>query len=90
LGAVIACVEEERGEKWESFRDRHGDQGRDLVLYFGRRVCGLRLDELARSVGLRKYASVAMAFKRYVSGLSENAAERKRVKRIERLLHIKM
>ena len=90
LEAVIACVEKERGEKWESFRDRHGDRGRDLVLYFGRRGCGLKLDELAQRVGLKEYASVAMALKRYEVWMRGQAAERKRVERIARLLNIKM
>ena len=48
LEAVIGCVEQVRKEKWELFRDRHGDRGRDLVLYLGRRVSGLTLNELAR------------------------------------------
>ncbi len=39
-------------EPWETFRDRHGDRGRDLVLFLGRRVCGLKLKELAREAGL--------------------------------------
>src|SRR5881394_3727645 len=41
LEAVIAAVERVKGEKWDEFRDRHGDRGRDMVLYLGRRVCGL-------------------------------------------------
>jgi hypothetical protein len=51
LAMMIACVEKERREKWERFRERHGDRGRDLVLNLGRRVCGLKLDGLVRSVG---------------------------------------
>ena len=36
LEAVIAAVEWVKGEKWDEFRDRHGDRGRDLVLHLGR------------------------------------------------------
>ena len=55
LEAVIAAVEWVKGEKWVEFRDRHGDRGRDLVLYLGRRLCGLKLKELAAAVGLPNY-----------------------------------
>jgi hypothetical protein len=43
LAEVIGGVERLKGEPWEAFQDRHGDSGRDLVLYLGRRICGLRL-----------------------------------------------
>ena len=33
LAAVIAGVEKIKGEKWNAFRDRHGDRGREMVLY---------------------------------------------------------
>ena len=55
LAAVIAAVERVKGEKWDEFRDRHGDRGRDLVLYLGRPLCGLKLKELAAAVGLPNY-----------------------------------
>lgn len=55
LEEVISCVECLRREKWEHFRDRHGDRGQDLVLYSGRRVSGLTLNELARGAGMKEY-----------------------------------
>ena len=76
LEQVIACVEEVRGENWEGFRDRHGDRGRDLVLYLGRSVCGLSLSELACGVGAKGYAAVAMAIRRYSLDLRWNGVER--------------
>jgi hypothetical protein len=36
---VVAAVEAVKGEKWESFQNRHGDWGRDAVLYAGMRCC---------------------------------------------------
>jgi hypothetical protein len=90
LERVIRCVEQVRGEKWEEFRDRHGDRGRDLVLYLGRSVCGMKLRELAQSVGAKGYASVAMAIRRYAAYLSQNALEQARVKQASALLHVKM
>jgi len=90
LGEIIGCVERVRREKWEQFRDRHGDRGRDLVLYLGRRVSGLTLNELARGVGMKEYATVGMAIKRYAACLEANAAEQKRVTSALRMLNLKM
>ena len=90
LERVIECVEQARGEKWAEFRDRHGDRGRDLVLYLGRSVCGMKLRELARSVGAKGYASVAMALRRYAVHLRQDALEQGRVKQATELLHVKM
>src|SRR6266536_1440523 len=73
LARVIECVEKVKGEKWSEFRDRHGDRGRDMVLYLGQRMCGSKLDELARLVGLKEYSSVAMAVRRYERQLSRDA-----------------
>jgi hypothetical protein len=43
---------------WGWARDRHGDSGRDLVLYLGRPVCGSKLKDLAEVAGLKDYRSV--------------------------------
>jgi hypothetical protein len=48
FAAVVAAVEKVKGRKWAEFRDEHGDSGRDLALYLGRRVCGLKLLELGK------------------------------------------
>ena len=57
LSEVIASVEKVKGERWVEFRDRHGDSGRDLVLYLGRRRCGLKLQELAGAAGMTDYST---------------------------------
>jgi hypothetical protein len=44
-------------------RDKHGDSGRDMVLYLARRVTGLTLPELAKKVGLPAGENVSMAVK---------------------------
>lgn len=36
---------------WTAFRDRYGDWGRDLALYLGRKVAGLKLAELGEAGG---------------------------------------
>jgi len=90
LEAVIGCVEWIWGEKWEEFRDRHGDRGRDLVLYVGRTVCGLKLLELARAAGMQEYATVAMAVKRYAGRLPVDARAQKELRRVLKMLKFKM
>jgi len=60
---VIRVVEEMKGERWETFRDRRGDWGRDVALWLGRRECGMRLRDLAEAAGLGHYGSVWTALR---------------------------
>jgi len=62
--AAIGAVEAIWGEKWEVFRDRYGDLGRDLALYLGRTGCGLRFRELSEAAGI-DYVSAAAAVRRF-------------------------
>jgi len=71
-------------------RERHADRGRDLVLYLGRRLCGLKLRELAEAVGLRNYAVVATNTKRYEQRLPSDSQEQARVKKVSQLLNCEM
>ena len=61
---VVAVVSRLKGEAWESYRDRHGDWGRDLALWLARTQCGLRLRELGELVGGLDYATVSVAMLR--------------------------
>ena len=81
LAAVIAAVERVKGEKWDEFRDRHGDGGRDLVLYLGRRLCGLKLKELGAAVGLPNYSVVATNTKRYEQRLQSDRTEQSQTRK---------
>lgn len=47
---VVAAVERAKGERWEVFRDRKGDAGRDVALWLARHRCGLTLRALAEKV----------------------------------------
>ena len=60
------------------------------MLYLGRRVSGLTLNELARGAGMNEYATVAMAIKRYAACLQDNVTEQRRLKRALKLLKFKM
>jgi hypothetical protein len=85
---VIKCVEKVRGEKWEKFRDRHGDRGRDVVLHLGRRLCGMKLKELADWMGLKNYGSVAMTVQRHELALQQDKTERKLWDQINQMLNV--
>lgn len=65
LVRVIGAVEQLKGEPWAAFRDRYGDWGRDMVLYLGRKQCGMKLKELGEAVGGIDYGSVAAAVHRF-------------------------
>ena len=60
---VIRKVEQEKGEKWETFRDRHGDWGRDLVLWLARRTTGMTLNQIGKHAEGLDYAAVGMALR---------------------------
>jgi len=62
---LLRVVERLKGERWEAFRDRHGDWGRDLAFYLGRRTAGLTLRALAAQAGGMDYSSVAKAVERF-------------------------
>lgn len=61
---VVHALERVRGEAWSDFRDRHGDWGRDLVLYVARRRAGMTLKGLGQAVGGLDYRSVGWAVQR--------------------------
>ena len=60
---VIRKVEKEKGERWEAFRDRHGDWGRDLVFWLARRTTGMTLGQVGKKAGGIDYATVGMALR---------------------------
>jgi putative transposase len=90
LSEVVGSMEEAKGEKWEAFRDRHGDGGRDMVLYLGRQLCGAKLDDLARLAGLKEYGAVAMAIKRFKARLARRKGVPEEWRKVNQMLHVKM
>ena len=83
---AVRVVERIQGEKWIEFRDRHGDVGRDLVLYLGRRVCGMSIRELAQESGL-EYVSAAAAVRRFSERVQNNGKIAKFVQRAAHQLY---
>jgi REP element-mobilizing transposase RayT len=84
LTEVIACVEKLKGEKWEAFRDRYGDWGRDLVLYLGRKDSGLKLRELAEAAGGIDYVSAWAAVERFEQRLAKDASLSNRLRQVRK------
>ena len=76
------------GESWPECRDRHGDSGRDLVLYLSRRMCGLKLQDLAKTSAMTDYSAVSIAVRRLEKWRRRNATERDQFQRLCQLLNV--
>ena len=83
---VRKAVERVKGERWEAFRDRHGDWGRDLALNVARRHASLSLRELGASAGSADYRAVAQAVKRMGARLRMDKSLRQALRQVERHL----
>lgn len=82
--ALVGMVERIKGEEWESFRDRYGDWGRDLVLWAGWRHGGLLLRELGERAGGIDYATVASALRRLEQKARKDSSLRVAMRRMHK------
>ena len=82
---MVNGVEQFKGEKWEMFRDRHGDRGRELALHLARARGGMTLTELAKLAGLKSAAAVAMGLRRYATRLRTDARERAQLAKVTQM-----
>jgi hypothetical protein len=73
---VVTVAEKIKGEKWNRWVERHGDWGRDGVMYYAVRHGRLRLAEVVRQVGM-KYQAAAQGVKRFGQEMADDA-DRKR------------
>ena len=83
---VVACVEEAKGESWETFRDRRADWGRDVALYLGWRHCGRTLPELATAAGGMTAEAVSKAVRRMENRLLQERILAMKVSHLETAL----
>jgi putative transposase len=58
-------VERIKEERWEDFRDRHGDWGRDMALTVARLKCGMTLSSLGTVAGGMHYSAVSQAVRTF-------------------------
>jgi hypothetical protein len=59
---------------WKSVAERHGDLGRDLALYLGRRYAGLSLRLLVGETGIWTCQTAAQAIWRMLSRIEKDPA----------------
>ncbi|MEY2409502.1 MAG: hypothetical protein QOF48_2172 [Verrucomicrobiota bacterium] len=69
---IVQAVAGVKGEPWEKFRDRHGDWGRDAVLWLGRRTGRLPLRKLSELAGGMDYTAAGAAVSRFHRRLSKD------------------
>jgi len=86
--AIVRAVERVKGERWDAFRDRYGDWGRDAALYLARRR-GFPLRDLAVKAGGIDYASAASAVRRVALRQSRDRTLAAFLQRINDELHNK-
>ena len=86
--AVVEAAEKVRGAKWDDWRERHGDWGRDAAMHVAVRHGGMRLAEVVRAVKGIRYQAAAQAVKRFATSLEKDAARRKFVMELQRQLSI--
>jgi hypothetical protein len=66
------------------------DEGRDLVLYMGRRACGMKLVELAVAVGVSDYKAVSIAIRRYERKLLRSKSGRALLNQVCKMSNVEM
>lgn len=77
---IVGIVERLKKMKWEDFRDKRGDEGRDLVLWACRRYSGLTLSDIGKCAGGVDYSAVAVSVARLVRQAKANRKLRKQMK----------
>ena len=90
VSQVIQCVEALKGEPWQTFRDRCGDSGRDLVLYAARKACGLSWVELARATEVGAWAAAAMGARRFEARRKAGGSAAEDYRKVVEMLNVKM
>lgn len=72
FAAVVGVVERIKREGWNQFSNRHGDWGRDLVLFLARHYCGMTLKQLGERAGVMDSWTVSKAILRFQERLKED------------------
>jgi REP element-mobilizing transposase RayT len=80
---AVAIVEGHCQRPWDEFKSRHGDPGREMVLWLARRHAGMTLGQLGARAGGADYAAVAMALRRFESKMEKNGKLRAEMQELE-------
>jgi hypothetical protein len=80
---IVLAVEQVKGEKWEDFSQRHGDWGRDVALWLGRRRGRYTLSQLGQLAGGLDYAAVGQAISRFGKRVQTVTELRRSVSKLE-------
>ncbi len=80
VAEVVSIVERKRGEAWAAFSNRHGDWGRELVMFLARRRSGLTWMQIGAELGIKEYKTVGKAVQRFAAAIPADHAKRKLVK----------
>jgi REP element-mobilizing transposase RayT len=80
---IVSAVEAAKGEKWKQFSLRHGDWGRDVALWLGRKHARLGLRELGELAGGMDYAAVGQAVARLGKRMEREPRLRRQTAEIE-------
>jgi hypothetical protein len=84
LGPYVNAVEAFKKEKWEDFKERQGDWGRDVVLCLARRHSGMTLPAIAKAAGISNYYAVGKAVSRMEKRVKADTQIGKIIRQIER------
>jgi REP element-mobilizing transposase RayT len=85
---IVKAVEAVKGQAWVDFRDRHGDWGRDVALWLGRRLGRMTLRELSQRAGGVDYTTAGPAVSRIARRLEHDLRLFGFAERVQRELSI--
>ena len=87
----MAIVEGHCRRPWDEFKNRHGDPGREMVLWLARRHTGMTLGQLGERAGAADYAAVAMALRRFEGKMKSDGKLTAQMQEMEgTMLNVKM
>jgi hypothetical protein len=71
---MVKAAEKLTGEKLEEHIRRRGSRIKPLVIWAGRKACGLTLRQIGERLGGMDYNAVSMAMKRWEKGMNSSPA----------------
>jgi putative transposase len=88
--SVKQCVEKLKGLKWSQLCSKHADDGRDMAMCLGQKLCGLSLKELTALMGATSGATISMAIKRFETRLAKHESVRQQYETACQMLNVRV